>query len=231
MNVRHISHFSEFQLSVVPAAGLFSFALWKNLHSINLNKSKKYKIENLSLDIGSTEYESKDISFDGLAFPLRFFLDNDPLNSEYERLKINAFYGVSYNGVGVPAPNSLKLPQANDILDSSNSYFNGGIYYNLFLGTAVLATPALEYQKRKTNTIAEYNFFNFSQCKITESSTNYFTAIISNNDSNNFYFDSKNFEYLNFSIYPLLRFTTSTPSTVNFLITLNFTINFDLIEY
>jgi hypothetical protein len=228
MNVRHVSHFSEFFLSYTQSTD--AWKLDKNLHSISLNKSKNYKIENLSLDIGSSQLNSIYSSLKSLSFPLRFFFDNDPLNNEWNRLKISPSYDIRYNNTLILLPNSLPAPNAIDILDSSNNDLSSGVYNNLFQVDVSGISADLPIQLRKTNTISEYNFFNLSQTQIISGSTSIFNTTVSNNDVNNFYFNSNHYEYLNFSIYPGCRFT-SVPAGSEFLIRFNFTINFDLVEY
>jgi hypothetical protein len=232
-NTRHISIYNEFKIFSQDFGGNFLFNVTKNINPILLNKSLKYKIENLSIDIGSTNLNLKEINFDaidGLAFPIRFYLDNDPLKSEWTRLK-SIYPSIQFvlNNNIIVSINDLGLPQSQDIVDSSDVYYQSNRFYNTLFLTQVNANPELTLQLSQTQTVAEYNYFNLSNNKVVSGANTYYDLIITNNDLSDFYFDSKAFNYLVISIYPLIKYFISGAG-YQLILNSNITINFDLIE-
>ena len=233
-NVRHISIYNEFFLtSQLQSVAPYTFNITKNLNVIQLNKSKRYNIKNLTIDIGGTNLNVKNMNFDGtegLSFPFRFFLDNDPLAGEFNRLKlVHPTMQVALDNIVISTVNSLGEPNALDIVDSSNVFSALNKYWNTFNLIYPSSSPSINLQLSKTETVAEYNFFNFSYNKSEQGAIVYYSIIINNNNIHDFYFDSKNFEYLVFSIYPFLKYFISA-SGYQFILNTNFTVNFDLIE-
>lgn len=233
INKRHISIYNEFKIFSQNFSGNFLFSVNKNINPILLNKSLKYKIENLSIDIGSTNLNLKEINFDaidGLAFPIRFYLDDDPLRNEWTRLKsVYPSIQFSLNNNVISSINSLGLPESQDVIDSSSVYYQGNKYYNSLNLIQVNSTPELTLQLSKTQTIAEYNYFNLSNNKVESGLNTYYNLILTNNNLSNFYFDTKSFSYLVVSIYPLIKYFISG-SGYQLILNSNITINFDLIE-
>lgn len=231
-NIRHISIYNELRLLSFDSGAQFSFQFLRNLSTIDLIKSKKYKIKNLSIDIGSSINNLKDIYFGNtrqFGFPLRFYLDDNPLGNEYNRLiGLYPSATIFLNNVTATSSN-LGKPTSIDIVDSSNVFFDGNRYYNSIGINAVETNPELFLQLGKTQTVAEFNFYNFLYSRIEEGSSKIINSNTSNNDISEFYFDSKTFEYLCFSIFPYIKyFILTTPFFIN--INVNFTVNFDLEE-
>ena len=231
-NIRHISIFNEFRLRSVLSGGNYSFVINKNVSVVELLSNKKYKIKNLSIDIGSNILNILDVFFGDtrkFGFPFRFYLDENPLGNEYLRL-VNLYPSsqIKLNNTIVTSQ-ELGFPIALDIVDSSNVYFDGNKYYNSFEFTQIQANPEILLQLGKTQTVAEYNFYNYFYGRISETPTKIINSNSSNNDISDFYFDSKTFNYLCFSIFPFLSFFIWA-SPYELSINFNFTINFDLEE-
>lgn len=231
-NVRHISIYNELKLQSFNSGAQFYFSIIRNLSTIDLVKSKKYKIKNLSIDIGSSINNFKDVYFDNtrqFGFPFRFFLDDNPLGNEYT--KLNNLYPsgtIFYNNNTVTSP-ELGKPTAIDIVDSSNVFYDGSLYYNSFGINTLQGSPEIFLQLLKTQTVAEFNFYNFLYSRIEEGASKIINSNTSNNSISDFYFDSKTFDYLCFSIYPYVKyFILATPFSLT--ININFTVNFDLEE-
>jgi hypothetical protein len=231
-NIRHISIFNELKLQSIPSGAQFYFTIIRNLSTIDLIRSKKYKIKNLSIDIGSSINNLKDVYFGNtrqFGFPIRFFLDDNPLGNEYTRL--NSLYptgSIFLNGNTI-TDNNLGKPTSIDIVDSSNVFYDGSKYYNSFGINQTEGSPEIFLQLGKTQTVAEYNFYNFLYSRIEESTSKIINSNTSNNDISDFYFDSKTFDYLCFSVFPYIKyFVLATPFEI--VIQLNFTVNFDLEE-
>lgn len=233
-NIRHISIYNEFFLtSQFQSVAPYTYNVTKNLNVIQLIKSKNYRIKNLTVDIGGTNLVVKNMNFDGtegIAFPFRFILDENPLVGEYERLKqIYPTMQFAIDGSVISSVNQLKEPNSLDIVDSSNVYRALNKYFNTINLIYPSSSPVMALQLAKSQTVAEYNFFNFSYNKIEQASTPFYSIIINNNPINDFYFNSKNFEYLVFSLYPFLRYFIAA-SGYQFILNTNFTVNFDLEE-
>lgn len=190
--------------------------------------SKKYKIKNLSIDIGGSTLSTDIVDIFG-KFGLRFFLSNSPLPEEYDRLKlIYPSSLIDYNNVLQTSPNFTQDPITNDIIDSSNSDFLNSIYYNNFYiyDVPYSGSPArYSLNKATTQTISEYNFFSINYFKFVHGST-ISGLIATNNDISDFSFLSNSYKFLNFSIYPGFQGTGSSGSFM-----FNFTVNFDLEEF
>lgn len=231
-NIRHISIYNELKLQSINIGANFYFSIIRNLSVIDLIKSKKYRIKNLSIDIGSSINNIKDVYFGNtrqFGFPLRFFLDDNPLGNEYIRL--NGLYptGTIFLNNSTVTSSNLGNPTSIDIVDSSNVFYDGNKFYNSFGINVTQGNPEIFLQLLKTQTVAEFSFYNFLYSRIEESTTKIINSNTSNNDISDFYFDSKTFEYLCFSIYPYIKyFVLATPFEI--VINLNFTINFDLEE-
>ena len=73
------------------------------------------------------------------------------------------------------------------------------------------------------------NYFNLSNNKVISGANTYYDLITTNNDISDFYFDSKAFNYLVISIYPLIKYFISGAG-YELVLNTNISINFDLIE-
>lgn len=232
MNIRHISIFNELKLLEFPSGGQFSFQILKNIGVVQLNKSKKYKIKNLSIDVGSTINYIKNVYFADtreFGIPFRFYLDDNPLTNAFNKTKSAFPLGsVFVNNSVVSDPDKLNATVI-DVVDSSNVNFSQGFYYNSLGLNLLSGNPEIFSQVIKTETVAEYNFFNLSYSRSEEGTTISNTIITSNNDISDFDFQSKTFDYLCFTPFPYLKFfVLSGSQVINILC--NFTVNFDLIE-
>lgn len=225
MNIRHVSIFNEFSLIVSGS----KISVLKNLGTVSLNPSKIYGIKNLSVDIGASILSTDILDIYG-KFPLRFFLSNDPLFDEYNRIK-NVYPSslIKYNNVLQTTNQFSDLPISNDIIDSSNSDFLNSIFYNIFEIYDIPAAANINYflNLAKCETISEFNFFSINYFKFAAGTT---TAglVATNNDISDFSFFSNSNRYLNFSIYPGLNGSGSPPSGS---FRYNYTVNFDLEEF
>jgi len=231
-NVRHVSIFNESKNISFQSGANFSFSQIKNIGIIYLNPSKKYKIKNLSVDIGSVINTLKDVYFANtreFGFPFRFYLDDDPLVNAVKSLELAYPTGSVFVNNSTPVDKNNIPPSAIDVVDSSNINFYLNQFYNSIGINVVNGNPELFTQTIKTQTIAEYNFYNFSYSRIEESTSKFINVISSNNEIANFDFESKSFKYLCFSIFPYYRFFVQSSSYV-FNLLFNYTVNFDLIE-
>ena len=232
MNVRHITLFNEFLLEAVDNnTGTFTFQLDRNINCINLNPSSNYSIKNLSLDIGANTLESNNIYnvTNCPAFPIRFYLSETPINDA-----ISQDYSIAtlyYDGVSSPSNYDIKQI---DRLDSSNqsAYIQPNVYSNYLQIAQENNTFDYNYTRLKTNTIAEINFFNFNQIYTLQAPavTPVYTALITNNDNNDFQFFSNNESNLSIAIFPKIRIQRGIYTNAILRLRLNYTINFDLIE-
>lgn len=231
-NIRHISISNELRLVSIPSGAQFLFSIIRNLSTVDLIRSKKYKISNLSIDIGSSVNNIKDVYFGNtrkFGFPIRFFLDDDPLGNEYTRLKNLYPASTVFLNNNTVTSNNLGKPTSMDIVDSSNVFFDGNKFYNSIGINTVQGSPEIFLQLGKTQTVAEYNFYNFLYSRIEEGTSKIINSNTSNNDISDFYFDSKTFDYLCFSIFPFIQyFVLATPFEIT--TQYNFTVNFDLEE-
>jgi len=232
MNVRHVSIFNEFLLEAVDSgSGTYNYQLDRNINCISLNQSSNYAIKNLSIDIGANTLESNNIYnvVTAPAFPLRFFLSENPIND-----CISSSYtttGLVLNGVSAPSTYETKQ---NDRLDSSNqsAYITPNVYSNYLQLTQESATLDYNYTRLKTYTIAEMNFFNFNQIYTLQApaTSPVYNSIITNNDCNDFQFFSNNESNLSMAIFPKIRIQKGIYANALLRLRLNYTINFDLIE-
>jgi hypothetical protein len=237
VNTRHISLFNEFNYVASNTGGTLGNDIAKNINCISLNNSMRYAIKNLSIDIGSIASKSgvQKIIETKPVFPIRFFLSNNPIvDSFYDGYNL---YYIAFNGIS--SPSSYNYNQL-DRVDSSNqsAFINPKSYYN-FLETRQSDTQGdFNQTQKKTNTVAEYNFFNLSLIdtstfNITTSATaNEFKSYASNNDISDFYFNSNQEDNLAISIFPRISMNT-IGTLVNEQILdlyLSYTINFDLVE-
>jgi len=232
-NVIHISIYNQLNTQSSTAGGLdTTFFVTRNLSTIDLIKSKKYKISNLSIDIGFIFNNFTDINFLNFGFPIRFFLDDNPLGNEYDRLiGLYPSASISLNNNTITS-NNLGKPTSIDIVDSSNVFNDNviGRFYNTFKITTTNADYRILLQFGKTQTVAEYNFYNFFSSRIVNSATTTINSNTSNNDISDFYFDSKTFDYLCFTIFPFIEFLPLAPPLYLNIIKLDYTVNFDLEE-
>ena len=232
MNVRHITLFNEFLLEAVDNnTGTFTFQLDRNINCINLNPSSNYSIKNLSLDIGANTLESNNIYnvTNSPAFPIRFFLSETPINDAIS----SSYTTTSLYFDGVSSPSTFDIKQI-DRLDSSNqsAYIQPNVYSNYLQIGQENSTFDFNYTRLKTNTIAEINFFNFNQIYTLQAPavTPVYTALITNNDNNDFQFFSNNESNLSIAIFPKIRIQRGIYTNAILRLRLNYTINFDLIE-
>jgi hypothetical protein len=237
MNTRHISLFNEFKIVAGNTGGTISFNVDKNINCISLNNGMRYSIKNLSVDIGSSSsvigVQETINSFP--VFPLRFYLSDNPI--------VDAFFSgytigsIKFNGVSSPtAYNYSQLDRA----DSSNqsAYCDPKSYYNYLQTEQTDSQGNFSQTQLKTNTVAEYNFFNsiMKQTNTFNSSTLLndptFLSEFSNNDISDFYFNSNQENNLAISIFPRINMNTSSGlgTGQNISLYLSYTINFDLIE-
>lgn len=231
-NIRHISIFNELKLQTQNSGAQYLFSVIRNISVIELVKSKKYRIKNLSIDVGSSQNNLKDIYFDNtrqFGFPFRFYLDDNPLGNEYTRLKTAYPSSTLFLNSNLVTSPDIGEPTSIDIVDSSNVFYDGSKYYNSFGINAILGSPEIFLQLLKTQTVAEYNIYNFLYSRIEESTQKIINSNASNNDISDFYFDSKAFNYLCFSIYPYVKYFILA-ATFSLVININFTVNFDLEE-
>jgi hypothetical protein len=232
MNIRHISIFNEFLFEAVDSgSGTYNYQLDRNINCISLNQSSNYAIKNLSIDIGANTLESNNIYnvVTAPAFPLRFFLSENPIND-----CISSSYTTTallLNGVSAPSTYETKQ---NDRLDSSNqsAYISPIVYSNYLQLTQESTTLDYNYTRLKTYTIAEMNFFNFNQIYTLQSpgTSALYSSIITNNDCNDFQFFSNNESNLSMAIFPKIRIQKAIYTNALLRLRLNYTINFDLIE-
>ena len=235
MNVRHISLYNEFKLSS-SNNGLY-FNVGKNVNCISLNSSQQYRIKNLSIDIGSSSLQCQSETFLNAlpTFPLRFYLSDNPIvDSFYDGYTLGA---LSFNGVSSP---SVYNYNQIDRADSSNqsAYCLPNAYNNYLQTEQTNATGDFNHAQKKTNTVAEYNFFSQNQSYVTKfdaSATAFvsdYLSNITNNNITNFMFNSNNENNLSFCIFPRLKLNSTgslyTYQTITF--SMCYTINFDLIE-
>lgn len=203
----------------------------RNLSSVLLAKNKKYLIKNLSIDIGQSYVNGADFYDYYTSTPIRFILSNDPLSDEYNRLKdVFPSYVIRYNNV-IKTNNVFdENPISNDIIDNSNVDHGSGIYYNCFQISSpsyINLTP-IRLSSCKSETVSIYEFMSLSSFEqINTSQPRYRNLAVTNNDISDFYFDSKSYSYLNFSVYPYIYGTGSAPL---FTMLFTFTVNFDLEE-
>lgn len=231
-NIRHISIFNELKLQSFNSGAQFYFTIIRNISVIDLIKSKKYRIKNLSIDLGSSKNNFKDIYFDNtnqFGFPFRFYLDDNPLGNEYKRLNSAFPSSTLYLNNNIISNENLGEPTAIDIVDSSNVFYDGSKFYNAFGINITQPNPEMFLQLVKTQTVAEYNIYNFLYSRIEESTQKIINSNATNNDISDFYFDSKTFNYLCFSIYPYVSYFVLA-GIFSLVININFTVNFDLEE-
>lgn len=231
MNVRHVTLFNEFLFEAIDNGATYSVVNNRNINCIYLNSSKRYSIKSLSIDIGASTLESNNV-FNVVtcpAFPLRFYLSETPINDAIS----NAYTITSLGFDGVSSPTSFDFKQI-DRLDSSNQsgVITPLVYTNYLQLSENMSDPDYNYTRLKTNTIAEINFFNFSQIYTLQSpgTSPAYNAIISNNNNNDFQFFSNNESNLSITIFPKIRIQKGTFPNAILRIRLNYTINFDLIE-
>jgi hypothetical protein len=232
-NVRHISIYNQLNYQSSTAGGVDStFFVTRNLSTIDLIKSKKYKISNLSIDIGFVFNDFDDIKFLNFGFPLRFFLDDNPLGNEYDRLIGLYPSGNIYLNNNLITSNNLGKPTSMDIVDSSNVFNDSviGRFYNTFKIITNNPDYRILLQFGKTQTVAEYNFYNFFNSKILNAGITTINSNTSNNDISDFYFDSKTFDYLCFTIFPFIEYLPLAPPAYLNIMKLDYTVNFDLEE-
>lgn len=232
MNIRHISLYNEFKLDATDNGTDYDFQNDRNINCIALNAGKNYSIKNLSIDIGGNTLESNNV-YSVLtcpSFPLRFFLSENPINdciSNLYNLSSLIFDGVSN-------PSSFDYKQI-DRLDSSNqSAYIAPIRYSNYLQLTEdkSGDGDYNYTSLKTNTLAEFNFFNFAQLFTLQSPGvgGVYSAFTSNNDINDFTFFSNTEQNLSIAIFPKLRIEKGIYANAVLKIKFNYTINFDLIE-
>jgi hypothetical protein len=231
MNIRHISLFNEFLFEAIDdGTGTFTFQNDRNIACIYLNQSNSYKIKNLSIDIGSNTLESNNIYnvVNNPAFPLRFFLSEDPIPTV-----IPNYPTTSLIYEGVSSPSSYPIKQI-DRLDSSNqsAYIQPNSYSNYLQLTQQNSNIDYNATQVKTNTLAEFNFFNFNQMYtlLSPGVGGKYDSIIVNNDISDFTFSSNNESNLAIAIFPKIRIQQGIYANAILRIRLNYTINFDLIE-
>ena len=237
MNTRHISIFNEFNFISSNTGGTLGNDIGKNINCISLNNSMRYTIKNLSIDIGSIASKSglQKIIDTRPVFPLRFFLSNNPIvDSFYDGYNL---YYLAFNGVS--SPSSYNYSQL-DRVDSSNqsAYITPKVYYN-FLETRYSDTQGdFNQSQKKTNTVAEFNFFNLSLINTNTYNTTTsaidtdFKSYASNNDISDFYFNSNQEDNLTICIFPRISLNTTGTGVDEEILNLylSYTINFDLIE-
>lgn len=229
MNVRHISIFQEFFFQAQDVTS-YEFINNRNIACIYLNQSNNYKITKLSIDIGCSTLESSNyyniLSFP--AFPLRFFLSEDPIPAVIPNYPTTS---LIYDGISSPSDFPIKQI---DRLDSSNQSSRITPYaYSNFLELSQ-TTPSFDYNNTqvKTNTVAEFNFFSFNQTygRIASGIGEKYDALIVNNDISDFNFNSNNESNLAIAIFPRISIQKADQPSALLRLKLNYTINFDLIE-
>lgn len=223
-NINHVSLYNEFFLSSVKEFdSLNTFNLNRCINVIPINNSKNYKIANFHLNIGSF-----DLTFDrnNLLFQnnLRFFLDDDPIINRLQDSDIFDYY--KFNGI---ENDTNLLYSAPYISDSSNqkTSINPKRYYNYLEQSNVSPTlnQFLDITKAKTNTKIEIPLISqFS----TRYQTNNKNFLYNSNYYKDFYFNSYNYNFIVISPFCFINVPDALDS--GFLIYIDFSINFDLIE-
>jgi len=218
--------------------GIFGFDVDKNINCVSLNNSMQYKIKNLSIDIGSMSLVAgtQEIINSYPVFPIRFYLSDNPIvDAFYDQYSLTS---LSFNGVSSPTEyNYNQLDRA----DSSNqsAYCDPKKYYNYLQTRQTDSQANFSQTQKKTNTVAEFNFFNLGllQTNTFNSSTSLidssFNSYVSNNNISDFYFNSNQENNLAISIFPRINMNSTTPSLATgqtISLYLSYTINFDLVE-
>ena len=227
-NVRHITLFNELILSGTWDTTQTKVYNKRNINCIALNRSMKYKLRNLTIDVGyvSLKTNTEDYLLSNPAFPIRFYLSENPIIENISNSYFNQL--ITFNGI--VSPTKYNLIQS-DKLDSSNQSATIPPYsYSNFLEIyeELGASPYYNYTILKTFTMAEFNFFNLFQSSTsrTVGGTYDFKSNLGFNDVNSFDFESNTYSNLSISIFPKIWFI---PLAL-FSLYLNYTINFDLIE-
>jgi hypothetical protein len=224
-NTRHISIFNEFRIFANGSPP--EIFVQKSLSCVSLNPSLNYKIKNLTVDVGGSIFKANYID-PIITSPIRFFLSNDPLPDEYNRIKqVYPSAVIKYNGIIQSDSNFATTPISNDIIDSSLEIYNKFELENLTISPAIV----IFLNKSITETVAEYNFFSIAAGRVLTGSGFSGFNIVTNNDLGDFYFNSKNSKFLNFSIYPkIVSLGGIIDPSQQVDIYINFTVNFDLEE-
>lgn len=231
-NVRHISIYSEFNSSSTINLVNGDFEIQKDLNVISLNSSKNYIIKNLNINTITGKIQLEDCRLNKLNTSLRFFLDDNPLQNEYNRLKLNVSDVILLNGL-IPSLPITQEPTSLDILDSSNINHENSKYVNTFKFSGSRPLPArLDLKVCKTQTVSEFGFTTISAINGIDTTfspnINYYETFLTNNSIKDFNFFSHTFKYLCMSIYP--EFSLSGTNGALLQCYISFVINFDLEE-
>ncbi len=229
-NVRHITLFNEFILDGNWDAITTAVNNKRNINCISLNRSMKYKLRNLSIDVGYVSLKTDTDAFliSNPAFPIRFYLSENPIIENIITGSLTYDQAITFNGI--VSPSKYDLIQS-DKLDSSNQSATIPPYsYSNFLEIfeKLNNTPYYNYTRLKTFTLAEFNFFNLFQSSTSRTigGTFDYRSNLGFNDVNSFDFESNTYSNLSISVFPKIWFIP----LASFNLYLNYTINFDLIE-
>jgi hypothetical protein len=219
-NIQHVCIYNEFQTQFSRnGAGVRQYQIFRNINAIPILQNYKYKIKNFCINVDAIVNKIGLDESSYISLPFRIYLEN--INVVQNRLNDDTFVSYRYNNILNNPDLSFK---ADYISDSSDQCSLASVFKN-FLRQDKGNFDYLSTNLAKTNTVAEFPLITRSYDKVAANPPD---LTISNLDEKDFFFDSKNYPYLAFTVFPFIQTLLANNNNVNLYF--GYEVNFDLIQ-